>query len=138
METYGSRTDRLGLLLDQFDQVREMADDWSVSVERVEQILAHTGTPEPDEVPVVFEMVTEHPLRLGLGEEQEEGVRGVGDPQVEQRQPHLSVPGVHPQPYSRVAEVDELVTDPEGCQLPACAAGSREPVTRTPGPDAGR
>jgi hypothetical protein len=123
METYGARTDRLGLLLDQFDQVREMAevrltglgdeeylwepvpgswsirrrdeaatpraygpgewvidkgapdipaseyaevarqaaggmtvakiaDDWSVSVERVEQILAHTGTPEPDEVPV--------------------------------------------------------------------------------------
>ncbi|MER0484344.1 DinB family protein [Streptomyces sp. Edi2] len=122
-ETGGARTDRLGLLLDQFDQAREMAqvrltglgdeeylwepvagcwsirrrgeaatpraygpgewvldkgapdipaseyaevarqaaggmsvakiaDDWSVSVERVEQVLAHTGTPEPDETPV--------------------------------------------------------------------------------------
>ncbi|WP_399894614.1 DinB family protein [Streptomyces sp. BBFR51] len=123
MEIEGARTDRLGLLLDQFDQAREMAevrltglgdeeylwepvpgcwsvrrrgeavtpraygpgewvldkgapdipsseyaevarqaaggmpvakiaDDWSVSVERVEQVLAHTGTPEPDETPV--------------------------------------------------------------------------------------
>ncbi|MCX4767794.1 DinB family protein [Streptomyces sp. NBC_01275] len=123
METEGTRTDRLGLLLDQFDKAREMArvrltglgdeeylwepapgcwsirrrgeaatprafgpgewvldlgeadipaseyaevgrqaaggmsvakiaDDWSVSVERVEQILAHTGAPEPDETPV--------------------------------------------------------------------------------------
>ncbi|MFJ9411530.1 DinB family protein [Streptomyces sp. NPDC101393] len=123
METEGARTGRLGLLLDQFDHAREMAqvrltglsdeeylwepvpgcwsirrrgeattprafgpgewvldlgapdipaseyaevarqsaggmtaakiaDDWSVSVERVEQILAHTGEPEPDEAPV--------------------------------------------------------------------------------------
>lgn len=123
METEGARTDRLGLLLEQFDQAREMAqvrlaglgdeeylwepvpgcwsirrrdeaatprafgpgewvldqgapdipaseyaevarqaaggmtvekiaDDWSVSVERVEQVLAHTGEPEPDETPV--------------------------------------------------------------------------------------
>ncbi|WP_149549460.1 DinB family protein [Streptomyces marokkonensis] len=123
MEIEGARTDRLGLLLDQFDQAREMAevrlttlsddeylwepvpgcwsirrrgeaatprafgpgewvldkgapdipaseyaevarqaadgmtvakiaDDWSVSAERVEQVLAHTGTPEPDTSPV--------------------------------------------------------------------------------------
>ncbi|MFD8001589.1 DinB family protein [Streptomyces mirabilis] len=123
MEIEGVRTDRLGLLLSQFDQAREMAqvrlaelgdeeylwepvpgcwsirrrgeaatprafgpgewvldlgkadipaseyaevarqaaggmtvakiaDDWSVSAERVEQILAHTGTPEPDTTPV--------------------------------------------------------------------------------------
>ncbi|MFJ8025347.1 DinB family protein [Streptomyces sp. NPDC096311] len=123
METEGVRTDRLGLLLSQFDQAREMAqvrltglgdeeylwepapgcwsirrrgeaatprafgpgewvldlgvadipaseyaevarqaaggmtvakiaDDWSVSAERVEQILAHTGTPEPDTTPI--------------------------------------------------------------------------------------
>ncbi|MEU6665969.1 DinB family protein [Streptomyces sp. NPDC046727] len=123
METEGARTDRLGLLLDQFDHAREtaqarlaglsdeeylwepvpgcwsirrrgeattprafgpgewvldlgapdipaseyaevarqaadgmtvtkIAEDWSVSVERVEQILAHTGEPEPDESPV--------------------------------------------------------------------------------------
>lgn len=123
METEGARTDRLGLLLEQFDQAREMAqvrltglgddeylwepvdgswsvrrrdeavtpraygpgawvldrgvpdipaneyaevarqaaggmtvakiaDDWHVSVERVEQILAHTGTPEPDRTPL--------------------------------------------------------------------------------------
>jgi hypothetical protein len=123
METEGARTDRLGLLLDQFDQAREMAqvrltglgdeeylwepapgswsirrrgeaatprafgpgewvldlgapdipaseyaevarqaadgmtlakiaDDWSVSIERVEQVLAHTGAPEPDETPI--------------------------------------------------------------------------------------
>lgn len=123
MEIEGARTDRLGVLLDQFDQAREMAqvrlaglgdeeylwepvadcwsirrrgeavtpraygpgewvldkgapdipaneyaevarqaasgmavtkiaDDWSVSVERVEQVLAHTGTPEPDPTPV--------------------------------------------------------------------------------------
>ena len=123
METEDARTDRLGLLLDQFDHAREMAqvrltglsdeeylwepvpgswsirrrgeaatprafgpgewvldlgaadipaseyaevarqaadgmtvakiaDDWSVSVERVEQVLAHTGTPEPDKAPV--------------------------------------------------------------------------------------
>ncbi|MFF4462050.1 DinB family protein [Streptomyces mirabilis] len=123
MEAEGVRTDRLGLLLSQFDQAREMAqvrltglgdeeylweptpdcwsirrrgeaatprafgpgewvldlgkadipaseyaevarqaaggmtvakiaDDWSVSVERVEQILAHTGTPEPDTTPI--------------------------------------------------------------------------------------
>ncbi len=123
METEGVRTDRLGLLLSQFDQAREMAqvrltelgdeeylwepvpgcwsirrrgeattprafgpgewlldlgkadipaseyakvarqaaggmtvakiaDDWSVSAERVAQILAHTGTPEPDATPV--------------------------------------------------------------------------------------
>ncbi|MEU1890297.1 DinB family protein [Streptomyces pristinaespiralis] len=123
METDGARTDRLGLLLDQFDKAREMAqvrltglgdeeylwepvanswsirrrgeavtpraygpgewvidkgapdipaneyaeiarqaaggmtvakiaDDWSVSVERVEQVLAHTGEPEPDDTPI--------------------------------------------------------------------------------------
>ncbi|MET7438705.1 DinB family protein [Streptomyces sp. NPDC004082] len=123
MEIDGVRTDRLGLLLDQFDRAREMAEvrlaglgdeeylwepvpgcwsvrprseattprafgpgewvldlgaadipaneyaevarqaaggmsvakiaeDWSVSVERVEQILAHTGEPEPDETPI--------------------------------------------------------------------------------------
>ncbi|MFF0584917.1 MULTISPECIES: DinB family protein [unclassified Streptomyces] len=123
MEIEGARTDRLGVLLDQFDQAREMAqvrlaglgdeeylwepvagcwsirrrgeavtpraygpgewlldkgapdipaseyaevarqaasgmsvtkiaEDWSVSVERVEQVLAHTGTPEPDATPV--------------------------------------------------------------------------------------
>ncbi|WP_432100450.1 DinB family protein [Streptomyces sp. WAC 04229] len=122
METEGARTDRLGALLDQFDQAREMAQvrlaglgdeeylwepapgcwsvrrrseavtpraygpgewvldkgapdipaneyaevarqaaggmsvakiavDWSVSVERVEQVLAHTGEPPPDEAP---------------------------------------------------------------------------------------
>ncbi|MEU8785849.1 DinB family protein [Streptomyces sp. NPDC048637] len=32
--------------------VTKIADDWSVSVERVEQILAHTGTPEPDNTPI--------------------------------------------------------------------------------------
>jgi hypothetical protein len=32
--------------------VAKIADDWSVSVERVEQVLAHTGTPEPDKTPV--------------------------------------------------------------------------------------
>ncbi|MBA2946533.1 DinB family protein [Streptomyces himalayensis] len=32
--------------------VAKIAEDWSVSVERVEQILAHTGEPEPDETPV--------------------------------------------------------------------------------------
>lgn len=123
MEPAGTRTDRLSLLLDQFDKAREMAQvrltglgdeeylwepvpdcwsirrrdeaatprafgpgewvldlgaadipaneyaevarqaasgmtvdkiaaDWSVSVERVEQVLAHTGTPEPDRTPV--------------------------------------------------------------------------------------
>ncbi|MGW1503473.1 DinB family protein [Streptomyces mirabilis] len=123
MEAEGVRTDRLGLLLSQFDQAREMAqvrltglgdeeflwepvpdcwsirrrgeaatprafgpgewvldlgeadipaseyaevarqaaggmtvakiaEDWSVSAERVEQILAHTGAPEPDAAPV--------------------------------------------------------------------------------------
>lgn len=123
METEGARTDRLGLLLDQFDRAREMAqvrltglgdeeylwepapgswsirrrgeartprafgpgewlldlgapdipaseytevarqaadgmtvariaDDWSVSIERVEQVLAHTGAPEPDGTPI--------------------------------------------------------------------------------------
>ncbi|MFD9541499.1 DinB family protein [Streptomyces sp. NPDC060022] len=123
MAIEGARTDRLGVLLDQFDQAREMAqvrltglgdeeylwepvpgcwsvrrrgeaatpeaygpgewvldqgapdipaseyaevarqsaggmpvakiaEDWSVSTERVEQVLAHTGTPEPDETPV--------------------------------------------------------------------------------------
>ncbi|MEU4345873.1 DinB family protein [Streptomyces sp. NPDC023838] len=122
MEIEGARTNRLGLLLDQFDQAREMAqvrlarlgddeylwepvpgcwsvrrrgeeatprafgpgewvldlgapdipaseyaevarqaadgmsvakiaEDWNVSVERVEQVLAHSGTPEPDETP---------------------------------------------------------------------------------------
>ncbi|ONK13791.1 DinB family protein [Streptomyces sp. MP131-18] len=123
METEGIRTDRLGLLLDQFDKAREMAevrlaglgdeeylwepvpgcwsirrrgeattprafgpgewvldlgapdipsneyaevarqaaggmsiakiaDDWSVSEERVEEVLAHTGEPEPDQAPI--------------------------------------------------------------------------------------
>ncbi|OEU85396.1 hypothetical protein DB35_15135 [Streptomyces abyssalis] len=123
MESEGARTDRLSLLLDQFDKAREMAevrltglgdeeflwepvpgcwslrrraeaatprafgpgewvldqgapdipaseyaevarqaaggmsvakiaDDWSVSVERVEEILAHPDAPEPDETPV--------------------------------------------------------------------------------------
>ncbi|MET7456835.1 DinB family protein [Streptomyces sp. NPDC005574] len=123
METSGVRTDRLGVLLDQFDRAREMAqvrlaglgddeylwepvpgcwslrrrseattprafgpgawvldlgapeipaneyaevarqaaagmtvakiaEDWSVSVERVEQILHHTGPPPPDETPL--------------------------------------------------------------------------------------
>lgn len=123
METDGARTDRLGLLLDQFDKAREMAqvrltglgdeeylwepvanswsirrrgeavtpraygpgewvidkgapdipaneyaeiarqaaggmtvakiaDDWSVSVERIEQVLAHTGELEPDDTPI--------------------------------------------------------------------------------------
>src|SRR4051794_22540518 len=123
METEGARTDRFGLVLDQFDAAREMAEvrlaglgdeeflwepvpgcwsircrteattprafgpgewvldkgapdlpaneyaevarqvaggmtvekiavDWSVSVERVEQVLAHTGPVEPDESPV--------------------------------------------------------------------------------------
>ncbi|ANJ11050.1 MULTISPECIES: DinB family protein [Streptomyces] len=122
MEETGARTDRLGVLLDQFDQAREMAEvrlaglgdeeylweplagcwsvrrraeattpraygpgewvldkgapdipaneyaevarqaaggmsvakiaaDWSVSVERIEQVLAHTGEPPPDEAP---------------------------------------------------------------------------------------
>lgn len=32
--------------------VARIAEDWSVSAERVEQVLAHTGAPEPDEVPV--------------------------------------------------------------------------------------
>ncbi|MFG2938723.1 DinB family protein [Streptomyces sp. NPDC048282] len=32
--------------------VAKIADDWSVSVERVEQVLAHTGPPEPDRTPV--------------------------------------------------------------------------------------
>ncbi|MFD9004136.1 DinB family protein [Streptomyces sp. NPDC059582] len=32
--------------------VAKIADDWSVSVERVEEILAHTGTPEPDRTQV--------------------------------------------------------------------------------------
>lgn len=32
--------------------VAKIADDWSVSVERVEQILAHTGEPEPDRTPI--------------------------------------------------------------------------------------
>ncbi|MDQ0792253.1 DinB family protein [Streptomyces sp. B1I3] len=32
--------------------VAKIADDWSVGVERVEQILAHTGPPDPDETPV--------------------------------------------------------------------------------------
>ncbi|MEV0173160.1 DinB family protein [Streptomyces sp. NPDC050803] len=123
MEFEGTRTDRLGLLLEQFDQAREMAqvrlaglgdeeylwepapgswsirrrgeattprafgpgewvldlgapdipaseyaevarqaadgmslakiaDDWSVSVERVEEVLAHTGEPQPDQSPI--------------------------------------------------------------------------------------
>jgi hypothetical protein len=32
--------------------VAKIADDWSVSVERVEQVLAHTGPVEPDRTPV--------------------------------------------------------------------------------------
>jgi hypothetical protein len=32
--------------------VAKIADDWGVSVERVEQVLAHIGPPEPDETPV--------------------------------------------------------------------------------------
>ncbi|UUU19353.1 DinB family protein [Streptomyces sp. DSM 40750] len=32
--------------------VAKIADDWSVSVERVEEVLAHTGEPEPDETPI--------------------------------------------------------------------------------------
>ncbi|MBZ4018367.1 DinB family protein [Streptomyces purpurogeneiscleroticus] len=123
MEIEGQRTDRLGVLLDQFDKAREMAqvrlaglsdeeylwepvpgcwsvrrrgeavtprafgpgewvldlgapdipaseyaevarqaaggmtvdkiaEDWSVSVQRVEEVLAHTGPPEPDATPV--------------------------------------------------------------------------------------
>jgi len=32
--------------------VDKIADDWKVSVERVEQVLAHTGEPEPDDTPV--------------------------------------------------------------------------------------
>ena len=32
--------------------VAKIADDWSVSVERVEEVLAHTGDPEPDRSPV--------------------------------------------------------------------------------------
>ncbi|MFJ3704600.1 MULTISPECIES: DinB family protein [Streptomyces] len=32
--------------------VSKIADDWSVSVDRVEQVLAHSGEPEPDETPV--------------------------------------------------------------------------------------
>lgn len=123
MESQGARTDRLGLLLDQFDKAREMAEvrlsglgdeeylwepvpgcwsvrrradattprafgpgewlldqgapdipaseyaevarqaaggmsvtkiaeDWSVTVGRVEEVLAHTGVPEPDATPV--------------------------------------------------------------------------------------
>nr|WSY54539.1 DinB family protein [Streptomyces sp. NBC_00886] len=32
--------------------VAKIADDWSVSVERVEQVLAHTGEPEPDVTPI--------------------------------------------------------------------------------------
>ncbi|MET7572517.1 DinB family protein [Streptomyces sp. NPDC005492] len=32
--------------------VAKIAEDWSVSVERVEQILAHTGEPEPDTTPI--------------------------------------------------------------------------------------
>jgi hypothetical protein len=131
METEGAGTDRLGLLLEQFDKAREMAqvrltglgdeeyrwepvpgswsirrrgeaatprafgpgewvldlgapdipaneyaevarqaadgmsvakiaDDWSVSVDRVEQILAHTGAPEPDAT-----LVTTIAWRLG-------------------------------------------------------------------------
>ncbi|MFE6485092.1 DinB family protein [Streptomyces sp. NPDC057757] len=32
--------------------VAKIAEDWSVGVERVEQILARTGEPEPDETPV--------------------------------------------------------------------------------------
>ncbi|MFF4360053.1 DinB family protein [Streptomyces sp. NPDC001604] len=32
--------------------VAKIAEDWSVSVERVQEVLAHTGPVEPDEVPV--------------------------------------------------------------------------------------
>ncbi|KND43164.1 MULTISPECIES: DinB family protein [Streptomyces] len=32
--------------------VAAIAEDWSVSVERVEEVLAHTGSPEPDRTPV--------------------------------------------------------------------------------------
>ncbi|WP_030257716.1 DinB family protein [Streptomyces violens] len=32
--------------------VDKIAEDWSVSVERVREVLAHTGEPEPDETPV--------------------------------------------------------------------------------------
>ncbi|MFI6644680.1 DinB family protein [Streptomyces sp. NPDC050504] len=32
--------------------VEKIAEDWSVGVERVEQVLAHTGEPEPDETPI--------------------------------------------------------------------------------------
>ncbi|MFE1770761.1 DinB family protein [Streptomyces sp. NPDC059008] len=32
--------------------VAKIAEDWGVSVERVEQVLAHTGPPEPDRTPV--------------------------------------------------------------------------------------
>lgn len=32
--------------------VDKIAEDWSVSVERVEQILGHTGPPEPDDTPI--------------------------------------------------------------------------------------
>ncbi|MFI2779581.1 DinB family protein [Streptomyces sp. ALB3] len=32
--------------------VARIAEDWSVSAERVEEVLAHTGTPEPDATPV--------------------------------------------------------------------------------------
>ncbi|MFF3754836.1 DinB family protein [Streptomyces sp. NPDC002018] len=32
--------------------VAKIAADWSVSVERVERVLAHTGAPEPDKTPV--------------------------------------------------------------------------------------
>ncbi|MFF9625105.1 DinB family protein [Streptomyces griseosporeus] len=32
--------------------VEKIAEDWSVSVERVEEVLAHTGVPEPDAAPV--------------------------------------------------------------------------------------
>jgi hypothetical protein len=32
--------------------IAKIAEDWRVSTERVEEILAHTGTPEPDQTPV--------------------------------------------------------------------------------------
>ena len=32
--------------------VAKIAEDWSVTVERVEQILAYTGEPEPDTTPI--------------------------------------------------------------------------------------
>ncbi|SCE33644.1 hypothetical protein GA0115242_13146 [Streptomyces sp. SolWspMP-5a-2] len=32
--------------------VVEIAGDWKVRVERVEEVLAHSGTPEPDDTPV--------------------------------------------------------------------------------------